>query len=116
MLYRLSALAFSIFAFWIIGKYSTALRNYLATRRLLFFIADLISSFRAEHTRNFGEPHIHVCLIMSTIQVIVVKKCTAKDHSAQLVGIVKALGNPPFGLLHRLSALAFSIFVLWIIG
>ncbi|KAG5600312.1 hypothetical protein H5410_031682 [Solanum commersonii] len=33
-----------------------------------------------------------------------------------LVGITDALGDPPFGLLHRLSVFAFSIFVFWIIG
>ncbi|KAG5631224.1 hypothetical protein H5410_002941 [Solanum commersonii] len=38
-----------------------------------------------------------------------VKKCDAKDHSAQLVGITDALGDPPFGLLHRLSSLAFRL-------
>ncbi|KAG5571720.1 hypothetical protein H5410_061486 [Solanum commersonii] len=35
---------------------------------------------------------------------IVVKYCAAKEHSAQLVGIADALGDLPFGLLHRLSA------------
>uniref|UniRef100_M1DCU6 Uncharacterized protein n=1 Tax=Solanum tuberosum TaxID=4113 RepID=M1DCU6_SOLTU len=44
------------------------------------------------------------------------QKCSSKDHSAQLVGIADALGDPPFGLLHCLSAFAFSIFVFWIIG
>ncbi|KAG5572260.1 hypothetical protein H5410_062026 [Solanum commersonii] len=32
------------------------------------------------------------------------------SHSARLVEIADTLGDPPFGLLHRLSALAFSIF------
>ncbi|KAG5600638.1 hypothetical protein H5410_032008 [Solanum commersonii] len=47
LLHRLSAFAFNIFAFWIIGRYSIALRNCSATRRLLIFITDLIFSFRA---------------------------------------------------------------------
>uniref|UniRef100_M1DYK0 Uncharacterized protein n=1 Tax=Solanum tuberosum TaxID=4113 RepID=M1DYK0_SOLTU len=47
---------------------------------------------------------------------IVVKKSVAKSHSAQLVGIADALGDPPFGLLHHLSALAFNMFAFWIIG
>ncbi|KAG5600295.1 hypothetical protein H5410_031665, partial [Solanum commersonii] len=38
------------------------------------------------------------------------------SHSAQLVGIPDSLGDPPFGLLHPLSALAFNIFTSWIIG
>ncbi|KAG5619934.1 hypothetical protein H5410_005152 [Solanum commersonii] len=46
----------------------------------------------------------------------IVKKCVAKDQSVQLVRIADALGDPPFGLLHRLSAFAFSIFAFWIIG
>ncbi|KAG5571552.1 hypothetical protein H5410_061318 [Solanum commersonii] len=33
----------------------------------------------------------------------VVKRCAAKDHSTHLVGIADALGDLPFGLLHRLS-------------
>ncbi|KAG5580519.1 hypothetical protein H5410_051146, partial [Solanum commersonii] len=37
-------------------------------------------------------------------------------YSAQLVGITNALGDPPFGLLHHLSALSFSIFAFYIIG
>ncbi|KAG5620397.1 hypothetical protein H5410_005615 [Solanum commersonii] len=35
-----------------------------------------------------------------------------QDHSAQLVGIVDPLGDLPFGLVHRLSALAFNKFKL----
>uniref|UniRef100_M1DCZ9 Uncharacterized protein n=1 Tax=Solanum tuberosum TaxID=4113 RepID=M1DCZ9_SOLTU len=45
----------------------------------------------------------------------IVKKCAAKSHSAQLVGIADALGDLPFGLLHRLSTVAFNIFAFWII-
>ncbi|KAG5580505.1 hypothetical protein H5410_051132 [Solanum commersonii] len=33
-----------------------------------------------------------------------------RSHSAQLVEITDTLGDPPFGLLYRLSAFAFSIF------
>ncbi|KAG5631692.1 hypothetical protein H5410_003409, partial [Solanum commersonii] len=35
---------------WIIGRHSTASRNCSATRQLLFYTADLILSFRAQHT------------------------------------------------------------------
>ncbi|WMV46830.1 hypothetical protein MTR67_040215 [Solanum verrucosum] len=44
-----------------------------------------------------------------------IRKCALKDLSGTLVGIADAFGNPP-GLLHRLSSVAFSIFVSWIIG
>ncbi|KAG5595038.1 hypothetical protein H5410_036270, partial [Solanum commersonii] len=37
------------------------------------------------------------------------------DHSAQLVGIADQLDDPPFGIVHRRLALAFSIVVFWII-
>ncbi|KAG5619730.1 hypothetical protein H5410_004948 [Solanum commersonii] len=60
LFHRLSALAFSIFAIWIIGRFSTASRNYSAIRRLLLFIADLIFSFRAQHTGTLGEPFCSV--------------------------------------------------------
>ncbi|KAG5571617.1 hypothetical protein H5410_061383, partial [Solanum commersonii] len=39
-----------------------------------------------------------------------VKKCVAKDHSAQLFGIADPFSDPPFGLVHRLSALALNKF------
>ncbi|KAG5585584.1 hypothetical protein H5410_046018 [Solanum commersonii] len=55
LLHRLLAVSFSIFAFWIIGRYSTASRNCSAMRRLLLFIADLIFSFRAQLTGTLGE-------------------------------------------------------------
>ncbi|KAG5585770.1 hypothetical protein H5410_046204 [Solanum commersonii] len=38
------------------------------------------------------------------------KICAMKNHSVQLVGITDTLGNPPFGLVHRLSSFAFGIF------
>ncbi|KAG5599993.1 hypothetical protein H5410_031363 [Solanum commersonii] len=46
----------------------------------------------------------------------VVKKCVAKDHSVQLVGIADAFGDPPFGLLHSLSTLCLDILALRITG
>uniref|UniRef100_M1DMH4 Uncharacterized protein n=1 Tax=Solanum tuberosum TaxID=4113 RepID=M1DMH4_SOLTU len=46
----------------------------------------------------------------------VVKKYAAKDHSAQLVGIADPLSDPPFGLVHRLSALSFNNFKFCNIG
>uniref|UniRef100_M1DLR6 Uncharacterized protein n=1 Tax=Solanum tuberosum TaxID=4113 RepID=M1DLR6_SOLTU len=49
------ALSFSIVVFWIIGRYSTASRNCLATLRLLLFIADLILSFKAQNNGTNGE-------------------------------------------------------------
>ncbi|KAG5611188.1 hypothetical protein H5410_022469 [Solanum commersonii] len=55
LLYRFSAFAFNIFAFWIIGRYNTALLNCSAIHRLLFFIADLIFFFRAQLTGTMGE-------------------------------------------------------------
>ncbi|KAG5586331.1 hypothetical protein H5410_046765 [Solanum commersonii] len=55
LLHRLSSFPFSIFAFWIIGQYSTASRNSLATCRLLLFIANLIFSFKAQYTGTLGE-------------------------------------------------------------
>ncbi|KAH0661556.1 hypothetical protein KY284_026487 [Solanum tuberosum] len=39
-------------------------------------------------------------------KTLIGKKFVAKDYMAQLVGIVDPLGDPPFGLVHRLSALA----------
>ncbi|KAG5590270.1 hypothetical protein H5410_040784, partial [Solanum commersonii] len=38
------------------------------------------------------------------------KICAAKDHLAQLVGIVDSLCDLPFGLVHHLSSFAFNIF------
>ncbi|KAG5585108.1 hypothetical protein H5410_045542 [Solanum commersonii] len=46
------------------------------------------------------------------LQKLIVKKCVAKDHSSQLVGIA----DPPFGLVHRLSALSFNNFKFCNIG
>ncbi|KAG5599984.1 hypothetical protein H5410_031354 [Solanum commersonii] len=47
-------------------------------------------------------------------------RCTmhyaAKDHLTLLVGIADLLGDLPFGLVHRLSALSFSKFKLCNIG
>ncbi|WMV41067.1 hypothetical protein MTR67_034452, partial [Solanum verrucosum] len=53
--HRLSALAFSKFKFCNFGRYRTASRNCLATRRLLISIADLIFSFRAWHIGTLGK-------------------------------------------------------------
>ncbi|KAG5595111.1 hypothetical protein H5410_036343 [Solanum commersonii] len=55
LLHRLSALAFSIFASWIIGGHSTTSRNCSTTHQLLLFTADLILSFRAQHIGTKGE-------------------------------------------------------------
>ncbi|KAG5576679.1 hypothetical protein H5410_056813 [Solanum commersonii] len=48
--HRLLVLTFNIFALRVVWRYSTALRNYSATRRLLHFITHLIIPFRAQHT------------------------------------------------------------------
>ncbi|KAG5571356.1 hypothetical protein H5410_061122 [Solanum commersonii] len=53
--HRLFALAFSIFALRVVERYSTASRNYSATRRLLHFIANLIFPIRAQHTGTKGD-------------------------------------------------------------
>uniref|UniRef100_M1A313 Uncharacterized protein n=1 Tax=Solanum tuberosum TaxID=4113 RepID=M1A313_SOLTU len=53
--HRLLALAFSLFAYWVVGRYGTASRNCSATHRLLHFIANLIFPFRAQHTGTKGD-------------------------------------------------------------
>ncbi|KAG5594884.1 hypothetical protein H5410_036116 [Solanum commersonii] len=45
-----------------------------------------------------------------------VKKCAAKDNLAQLVEIADQLDDLPFGLINRLSALAFRKFKFCKIG
>ncbi|WMV37704.1 hypothetical protein MTR67_031089, partial [Solanum verrucosum] len=52
---RRLAPAFSIVVLWVIGRHGTASRNFSPMRRLLPFSADLILSFRAQHTRTKGE-------------------------------------------------------------
>uniref|UniRef100_M1D842 Uncharacterized protein n=1 Tax=Solanum tuberosum TaxID=4113 RepID=M1D842_SOLTU len=56
---RLSSVAFNIFVSWIIGRCRTASRSPLVVRRLLLFIADLLLSFRAQHTGTKGEYAIY---------------------------------------------------------
>ncbi|KAG5580643.1 hypothetical protein H5410_051270 [Solanum commersonii] len=55
LVHRLSALAFNKFRFCNVGRWNTTSRNHLATRRLLFYLADSIFSFRAWHTGTLGE-------------------------------------------------------------
>uniref|UniRef100_M1DR99 Uncharacterized protein n=1 Tax=Solanum tuberosum TaxID=4113 RepID=M1DR99_SOLTU len=55
LVHRLSTLAFNKFKFCNVGRWSTALRNRSATRRLLIYLADLIFSFRAWHTGILSE-------------------------------------------------------------
>ncbi|WMV30259.1 hypothetical protein MTR67_023644, partial [Solanum verrucosum] len=55
LVHRLSVLAFSKFKFCNFGRYSTASRNYLATRQLLLYLAGSIFSFRAWHTGTLDE-------------------------------------------------------------
>uniref|UniRef100_M1DR83 Uncharacterized protein n=1 Tax=Solanum tuberosum TaxID=4113 RepID=M1DR83_SOLTU len=47
--------SFSIVVLWVIGRHSTASQNISMMRRLLPFSAELILSFRAQHTRTKGE-------------------------------------------------------------
>ncbi|WMV32753.1 hypothetical protein MTR67_026138, partial [Solanum verrucosum] len=44
-----------IVVLWVIRRHSTASRNYSAIRRLLPFSANLILSFRNQHTGTKGE-------------------------------------------------------------
>ncbi|KAG5610435.1 hypothetical protein H5410_021716 [Solanum commersonii] len=55
LVHRRLALAFCIIVFWIIGRHSTVSWNCSAIRRLLLFTADLIRSFRAQHTGTKDE-------------------------------------------------------------
>uniref|UniRef100_M1E0Y3 Uncharacterized protein n=1 Tax=Solanum tuberosum TaxID=4113 RepID=M1E0Y3_SOLTU len=55
LVHRRLVLAFSIVVFWIIGRHNTVSWNCSAICRLLFFTADLICSFRAQHTGTKGE-------------------------------------------------------------
>ncbi|WMV50021.1 hypothetical protein MTR67_043406, partial [Solanum verrucosum] len=55
VVHRRLAPSFSIVVQWVIGRHGTASRNFLAMRRLLFFSADLILSFRAQHTLTKGK-------------------------------------------------------------
>ncbi|KAG5604927.1 hypothetical protein H5410_026419 [Solanum commersonii] len=55
LIHRLSVFVFNIFAFWIFGRYSIALQNCSAMRRLIFFLTDLIFSFKAQLTGTMGE-------------------------------------------------------------
>uniref|UniRef100_M1DEW2 Uncharacterized protein n=1 Tax=Solanum tuberosum TaxID=4113 RepID=M1DEW2_SOLTU len=55
VVHRRLAPAFSLVVLWVIGRHGTALRNCSAMRRLLPFFADLILSFRAQHTGTKGE-------------------------------------------------------------
>uniref|UniRef100_M1DC92 Uncharacterized protein n=1 Tax=Solanum tuberosum TaxID=4113 RepID=M1DC92_SOLTU len=53
--YRRLAPTFSIIVLWVIGRHGTASRNFSAIRRLLFFSANLILSFKAQHNGTKGE-------------------------------------------------------------
>uniref|UniRef100_M1E0M6 Uncharacterized protein n=1 Tax=Solanum tuberosum TaxID=4113 RepID=M1E0M6_SOLTU len=47
--------SFSIVVLWVIGLHGTASVNFSAMHRLLPFSADLILTFRAQHTGTKGE-------------------------------------------------------------
>uniref|UniRef100_M1DCK4 Uncharacterized protein n=1 Tax=Solanum tuberosum TaxID=4113 RepID=M1DCK4_SOLTU len=55
VVHRRLALAFSIVMLWVIGQHGTASRNFSVMHQLLPFSADLIHSFRAQHTGTKGE-------------------------------------------------------------
>ncbi|WMV24540.1 hypothetical protein MTR67_017925 [Solanum verrucosum] len=49
------ALAFNIVVLWVIGRHGTTVRNFSMMRRLLPISADLILSFRTQHTGTKGK-------------------------------------------------------------
>ncbi|WMV45309.1 hypothetical protein MTR67_038694, partial [Solanum verrucosum] len=55
VVHRRLAPSFNIVVLWVIGRHSTASRKFSAMCRLLPFSADLILSFRTQHTRTKGE-------------------------------------------------------------
>uniref|UniRef100_M1DNV1 Uncharacterized protein n=1 Tax=Solanum tuberosum TaxID=4113 RepID=M1DNV1_SOLTU len=55
VVHRRLATSFNIIVLWVIGRQGTTLRNFSAIRRLIPFSADLILSFRAQHTVTKGE-------------------------------------------------------------
>ncbi|KAG5610873.1 hypothetical protein H5410_022154 [Solanum commersonii] len=120
--HRLLALAFNIFALRVIGRYSTTSWNYSVTRQLLHFIANLIFSFRAQHTGTKGLPvfsNQHLFQLTQD-QKGLFKACNGveckADYSAQLVEIADTFGDSPFGQFRRLLALALNIFALRVVG
>ncbi|KAG5599839.1 hypothetical protein H5410_031209 [Solanum commersonii] len=141
LLHRRSAFAFGIFTFWIIGRYRfitlelwVRLRPFGESLNALgdpqaFFSSSFqlfcsflpISSCDTPLLKNLkltilsSNANSSSTKIKIQLVFIVVKKYVAKDHSVQLVDIVDALGDPPFGMLHCLSTFAFSIFAFWII-
>uniref|UniRef100_M1DLV5 Uncharacterized protein n=1 Tax=Solanum tuberosum TaxID=4113 RepID=M1DLV5_SOLTU len=105
VVHRRLAPTFNIVMLRVIRRHGTASRNFSAMCRHLPFSADLIPSFRAQHTgtkgkvRLFGDSPIGLA-----------------DHSASLVEIADQLDDPPFGRFHRRVALSFIIVVFWISG
>uniref|UniRef100_M1DGT3 Uncharacterized protein n=1 Tax=Solanum tuberosum TaxID=4113 RepID=M1DGT3_SOLTU len=55
VVHRRLAPAFSIVVLWVIRRYGIASRNFSEMRRLLPFSADLILSFKAQHTGTKGK-------------------------------------------------------------
>ncbi|WMV55444.1 hypothetical protein MTR67_048829 [Solanum verrucosum] len=55
VVHRRLAPTFRIVVLWVIGRHGTASRNFSAMHRLLHFFADLILSFRAQHTGTKGK-------------------------------------------------------------
>ncbi|WMV37705.1 hypothetical protein MTR67_031090 [Solanum verrucosum] len=53
--HRRLAPTFNIVMLWVIGRHGTASQNFSAMRQLVSFTADLILSFRAQHTGTKGE-------------------------------------------------------------
>uniref|UniRef100_M1DR94 Uncharacterized protein n=1 Tax=Solanum tuberosum TaxID=4113 RepID=M1DR94_SOLTU len=55
VVHRRLAPSFSIVVLWIIGRHGIVLRNFSVMCRLLPFSADLVFSFRTQHTGTKGE-------------------------------------------------------------
>uniref|UniRef100_M1D8H4 Uncharacterized protein n=1 Tax=Solanum tuberosum TaxID=4113 RepID=M1D8H4_SOLTU len=55
VVHRRLAPSFNIIVLWVIGRHGTASQNFSAMRRLLPFSANLILSFRAQHTATKGK-------------------------------------------------------------
>uniref|UniRef100_M1DHD7 Uncharacterized protein n=1 Tax=Solanum tuberosum TaxID=4113 RepID=M1DHD7_SOLTU len=104
VVHRLLAPSFSTVVLWVIWRHGIASWNFSAMRRLFPFSADLILSFRAQHTGTKGK-----------VGPFGGSSSGLADHSASLVEIADQFGDSPFGVVHRLLAPSFSTVVLWVI-
>ncbi|KAG5582065.1 hypothetical protein H5410_052692 [Solanum commersonii] len=71
---RRFVLSFSIFMFWTIGRYSTALRNYSVKRRLLLSLPFLSPSFwlriLEQRAESIPSATRQVCLVILRLQLL----------------------------------------------